>query len=150
MKALHKTIRKIGEDIENFSFNTSVSAFMICVNELGDLDCHSRQVLEPLVALICPFAPHIAEEIWEALGMKGSACDAAFPTFDPAYLVEASFEYPVSFNGKMRFKKELSLSLSEEEVKKELLADDMTQKYLAGGTPKKIVFVKGKIINIVI
>ncbi|MDE7355216.1 MAG: leucine--tRNA ligase [Rikenellaceae bacterium] len=150
MKALHKTIKKVGEDIENFSFNTSVSAFMICVNELGELGCRSRQVLEPLVALICPFAPHIAEEIWEALGMKGSACDAPFPTYDPACLVEESFEYPVSFNGKMRFKKELSLSLSAEEVEKELLADQTTQKYLAGNTPKKVVFVKGKIINIVL
>ncbi len=149
LKTLHKTIRKVSEDIENFSFNTSVSAFMICVNELGDDGCRSREVLEPLAALICPFAPHIAEEIWEALGMKGSACDAAFPVFDPKYLVEENFEYPVSFNGKMRFKKELSLSLSQEDAEKELLSDPATQRYLDGKTPKKIVFVKGKIINIV-
>ncbi|MDE6483419.1 MAG: leucine--tRNA ligase [Rikenellaceae bacterium] len=149
LKTLHKTIKKVSEDIENFSFNTSVSAFMICVNELGDAACRSRKVLEPLVALICPFAPHIAEEIWEALGMKGSACDAPFPVFDPKYLVEESFEYPVSFNGKMRFKKRLSLSASQEEAERELLADPATQRYLDGKEPKKIVFVKGKIINIV-
>lgn len=149
LKSLHKTIKKVSEDIENFSFNTSVSAFMICVNELNDCDCHSREVLEPLAALLCPFAPHIVEEIWEALGHTTSACDAPFPEFNPAYLVENSFEYPVSFNGKLRFKKELSLSLSQEEVEKELLADPNTSKYLGGGQPKKIVFVKGKIINIV-
>ncbi len=147
-KTLHKTIKKVGEDIENFSFNTSISAFMICLNELGG--CNKRQVLEPLVVLLAPFAPHICEELWEALGQKGSVCDAAFPTFNPEYLVENSFEYPVSFNGKVRFKKNLPLGIPNAEIEAAILADPNTAKYLEGKTPKKFVIVPGKIINVVI
>ena len=148
LKTLHKTIKKVGEDIENFSFNTSISAFMICLNELGG--CNKRQVLEPLVVLLAPFAPHICEELWEALGQKGSVCDAAFPTFNPEYLVENSFEYPVSFNGKVRFKKNLPLGIPNAEIEAAILADPNTAKYLEGKTPKKFVIVPGKIINVVI
>lgn len=149
LKTLHKTIRKVTEDIENFSFNTSVSAFMICLNELAGAKCAKRAVLEPLVVLIAPFAPHIAEEIWEKLGHTGSVCDARFPEFDERYLAEASVEYPVSFNGKVRFKKNLSASLTPKEVEAAVLADPTTAKYLDGKTPRKVIVVPGKIVNIV-
>ena len=149
LKTLHKTIRKVTEDIENFSFNTSVSAFMICLNELSNQKCAKRAVLEPLVVLIAPFAPHLAEEVWEQLGHGTSVFDARFPEYDEKYLVEDSFEYPVSFNGKMRFKKELSLSLSPKEVEAAVLADPAAGKYLEGKTPKKVVVVPGKIVNVV-
>jgi leucyl-tRNA synthetase len=149
LKSLHKTIKKVEEDIENFSFNTSVSTFMICVNELTDQKCNSREILEPLTILVSPYAPHIAEELWERLGNKGSISTAAFPTFEPKHLVESSKEYPVSFNGKMRFKKELSLELSKEEIEKIILEDERTQAQLNGRTPKRVIVVPGKIINIV-
>ena len=149
LKTLHKTIRKVTEDIENFSFNTSVSAFMICLNELAGAKCAKRAVLEPLVVLIAPFAPHIAEEIWEKLGHTSSVCDARFPEFDERYLAEASVEYPVSFNGKVRFKKNLSASLTPKEVEAAVLADPTTAKYLDGKTPRKVIVVPGKIVNIV-
>ena len=149
LKTLHKTIRKVTEDIENFSFNTSVSAFMICLNELSNQKCAKRAVLEPLVVLIAPFAPHLADEVWEQLGHGTSVFDARFPEYDEKYLVEDSFEYPVSFNGKMRFKKELSLSLSLKEVEAAVLADPAAGKYLEGKTPKKVVVVPGKIVNVV-
>ena len=149
LKTLHKTIRKVTEDIENFSFNTSVSAFMICLNELAGAKCAKRAVLEPLVVLIAPFAPHIAEEIWEKLGHTSSVCDARFPEFDERYLTEASVEYPVSFNGKVRFKKNLSASLTPKEVEAAVLADPTTAKYLDGKTPRKVIVVPGKIVNIV-
>ena len=148
LKTLHKTIKKVREDIENFSFNTSVSAFMICVNELGN--CSKREILEPLVVLLAPFTPHISEELWHALGHDSSVCDAAYPVCNPDYLVESSFEYPVSVNGKLRFKKSLPLGISKEEVEAAVLADEMTQKYTGGATPKKVIVVPGKIINIVI
>ena len=149
LKTLHKTIKKVGDDIENFSFNTSVSAFMICLNELGD--CHKRAILEPLTILLAPFAPHIAEELWtSALGHDTSVFDAAFPTFDASHLIENSFEYPVSFNGKMRFKKELPLGLTPGEVEAAVLADPAAARYLDGKAPKKVIVVPGKIINIVI
>ncbi|EDP98440.1 class I tRNA ligase family protein [Kordia algicida OT-1] len=149
LKTLHKTIKKVQEDIENFSFNTSVSTFMICVNELTDQKCTSRAILEPLTILVSPYAPHIAEELWERLGNEGSIVTAKFPIFEPKHLVESSKEYPVSFNGKMRFKKELSLDLSKEEIEKIILEDERTQAQLAGRTPKKVIVVPGKIINIV-
>lgn len=149
LKILHKTIKKVGEDIENFSFNTSISAFMICVNELTDLKCNNREVLEPLTVLVSPFAPHICEELWSLLGKETSVCDAVFPVFDSEYLKEDSFEYPVSFNGKTRFKKELPLSFSQQEIEDAVLADESTKKYLDGKQPKKIIVVKGKIINVV-
>ena len=149
LKTLHKTIKKVEEDIENFSFNTSVSTFMICVNELTAQKCNSREILEPLTILVSPYAPHIAEELWERLGNEGSIATAKFPTFEPKHLVESSKEYPVSFNGKMRFKKELSLDLSKEEIEKIILEDERTQAQLGGRTPKKVIVVPGKIINIV-
>ena len=148
MKALHKCIKKVREDIENFSFNTSVAAFMICLNELGN--CHKRAVLEPLVALLAPFAPHLCEELWEALGHTATVCDAAYPTFDEQWLVESSFEYPVSINGKLRFKREYPLSLTPAEIQADVVTAEEAQKWLDGKAPKKIIVVPGKIINIVI
>ncbi|WP_430411520.1 leucine--tRNA ligase [Kordia sp.] len=149
LKTLHKTIKKVQEDIENFSFNTSVSTFMICVNELSAQKCTSREILEPLTILISPYAPHIAEELWFRLGNEGSISQVPFPVFEERHLVESSKEYPVSFNGKMRFKKELSLDLSKEEIEKIILEDERTKAQLDGRTPKKVIVVPGKIINIV-
>lgn len=149
LKTLHKCIKKIGEDIENFSFNTSISAFMICVNELSEQKCNSREILEPLTILLSAFAPHITEELWSVLGNNETVCDANYPVFNAEYLIENSFEYPVSFNGKMRFKKEFALDLDVKFIETEIVADEMTQKYLDGKSPKKVIIVKGKIINIV-
>ena len=148
LKSLHKTIKKISEDIENFSFNTSIAAFMICLNELGD--CSKREILEPLTALIAPFAPHIAEELWhEALGKTTTVCDAEFPVFNAEYLVENSFEYPVMINGKLRFKQEYALDKSQDDIAEHIVTTEGAQKWLEGKAPKKIIVVKGKIINIV-
>src|SRR5690606_20655665 len=122
LKTLHKTIKKVEEDIENFSFNTSVSTFMIAVNELTAQKCSSREVLEPLLVLISPYAPHIAEELWSTLGHAESISTAPFPEFDASYLVESSKEYPISFNGKMRFTLEMSLDLSKEDIEKTVMA----------------------------
>jgi len=149
LKTLHKTIKKVAEDIEGFSFNTSVSQFMICVNELSAQNCHSRAILEPLAILISPYAPHIAEELWEKLGNKGSISTVAFPTLDEKYLIESSKEYPVSFNGKMRFTIELSLDLSVSEIQEIIMKDERTLKQLDGKTPNKIIIVPGKVINLV-
>ena len=149
LKVLHKLIKKVQTDIESFSFNTSVSAFMIAINELSDLKCCSKEVLEQVVILLSPFAPHISEELWEALGHTESVTFASYPEYVEAYTVEDSFEYPVSFNGKMRFKINLSKSLSPKEVEAAVLADDNTAKYLAGAAVKKIIVVPSKIINIV-
>ncbi|HEX8515362.1 MAG TPA: leucine--tRNA ligase [Bacteroidia bacterium] len=150
LKALHKTIKKIAYDIENFSFNTSVSNFMICVNELTELKCNKREVLEPLAIIIAPYAPHIAEELWRKLGHTESITYAQFPQIKEEYLVESAFNYPVSFNGKTRFFQEYDLSLSKEAVEKEVLANEQTQKFLEGKTPKKVIVVHNKIVNIVI
>ena len=149
LKILHKTIKKVEEDIENFSFNTSVATFMIAVNELTALKCNKRAILEPLVVLIEPYAPHIAEELWYKLGHQNSVSTVNFPQFNPTYLVESTKEYPVSFNGKMRFKLELSLDLTTEEIEKEVLNFEKTKEYLQGRVPKKVIIVPGKIINIV-
>ena len=148
LRTLHKTIKKVTEDIENFSFNTSVAAFMICLNELGD--CPKREILEPLTVLIAPFAPHIAEELWEALGKSGSVCDAQYPVYDEKYLVQSSFEYPVSINGKLRFKKEYATSMTSAEIQADVVTAPEAQKWIEGKTPKKVIVVPGKIINIVI
>lgn len=150
LKILHKTIKKIQEDIESYSFNTSVSAFMICANELTELKCNKRAILEPLVILLSPFAPHIAEELWEKLGHKESISFAPFPYYNEAFTIDDSFAYPVSFNGKMRFNLELSLSLSPAEIEKEVMAFEQTLKYLEGKQPKKVIVVPKKIVNIVI
>jgi leucyl-tRNA synthetase len=148
LKTLHKTIKKVQEDIESFSFNTSVSTFMIAVNELGAQKCTSREILEPLLVLISPYAPHISEELWEQLGHNTSISTEAYPIFDESHLVESSKVYPVSFNGKMRFTMELPLDLSKDEIEKIVMADERTQKQLDGKTPKKVIIVPGKIINL--
>jgi leucyl-tRNA synthetase len=150
LKALHKTIKKVGEDIENFSFNTSVSTFMICVNELSELKCNKREVLRDLLICLSSYAPHISEELWHAIGESDSIVKASFPEFNPAYLVEDSFSYPISINGKHRTNIEFSLQLSQDEVTHAVLKDEVVLKWLEGNTPKKVIFVKGKIVNIVI
>ncbi len=150
LKIVHKTIKKIAHDIENFSFNTSVSSFMICVNELTDLKCNKREILEPLAIIIAPYAPHIAEELWNKLGHTEGVSYAKFPEVNESYLVESAFSYPVSFNGKTRFFQEYDLSLTKEQIEKEVMTLEQTQKYLEGKTPKKIIVVHNKIVNIVI
>ena len=150
LKILHKTIKKIGSDIETFSYNTSVSAFMICVNELYTLKCNKKAILEPLTILLAPFAPHIAEEMYHLLGNTTTVCDAQWPQFNEEYLKESSVNYPVSFNGKVRFTLTLPAEMSREEVEKTALSNEQTQKYLEGKTPKKVIVVPGKIVNIVI
>ncbi|CAM1358805.1 Leucine--tRNA ligase [Tenacibaculum litoreum] len=149
LKTLHKTIKKVEEDIENFSFNTSVSTFMIAVNELTALKCNKRAILEPLLVLISPYAPHIAEELWSQLGHNESISTVAFPKFEEKHLVESSKNYPVSFNGKMRFTLELPLDMSKDEIEKTVMAHEKTQQQLQGREPKKVIIVPGKIINIV-
>jgi leucyl-tRNA synthetase len=149
LKILHKTIKKVEEDIENFSFNTSVSTFMIAVNELSALKCNSREILEPLAIIIAPYAPHISEELWNKLGHTESISTAPFPQFEEKYLVESSKDYPISFNGKMRFKMKLPLDMSKDEIEAAVMAHEKTLQYLEGRTPKKIIVVPGKIVNIV-
>lgn len=149
LKTLHKTIKKVEEDIEDFSFNTSVSTFMIAVNELSAMKCNAREVLKPLVVLISPYAPHIAEELWEKLGHIESISTAPFPVFEEKYLVESTKEYPISFNGKMRFTLELPLDMTVAEIEKTVLAHEKTLHYLEGRTPKKVIIVPGKVVNIV-
>ncbi len=148
-KSLHKTIKKVTEDIENFSFNTSVSQFMICVNELATLKCHHRKILEPLTIVISPYAPHIAEELWNQLGHEGSIATVDFPLVNEKYLVESEKEYPVSFNGKMRFTIKLSLDLTVPQIQEIVMADERTIKQLEGRTPNKVIIVPGKVINLV-
>ena len=148
LRTLHKTIRKVTDDIENFSFNTSVAAFMICLNELGD--CSKRAVLEPLVVLLAPFAPHIAEELWAQAGHTTSVCDATYPVCEEKYLVQSAFEYPVSVNGKLRFKKEYATTMTPAEIQAAVVTAPEAQKWLDGKAPKKVIVVPGKIINIVI
>jgi leucyl-tRNA synthetase len=150
LKVLHRTIKKISSDIEKFSFNTSVSEFMICLNSLNDLKCSKRALLEPLVILLAPFAPHISEELWHILGHKTSIFDSALPIANDAYLVENEFEYPVSINGKMRLKITLPLDMTNPEIEKLVLAHVTTIKWLEGKPHKKIIIVKGKIINLVV
>nr|WP_298996867.1 class I tRNA ligase family protein [uncultured Allomuricauda sp.] len=149
LKTLHKTIKKVEEDIENFSFNTSVSTFMICVNELTAQKCTSKSILEPLAILVSPYAPHIAEELWERLGHSESIANAPFPNFEEKYLVESTKEYPISFNGKLRFKLELPLDMGKDEIEAVVMAHDKTKEQLQGREPKKIIVVPGKIVNIV-
>ena len=150
LKTLHKTIKKVGEDIEAFSFNTSVSTFMVCVNELTAQQCNKRSILEPLVVLISAYAPHIAEELWEQLGHNDGVTYQEFPTFDASHLVESSHMYPVSFNGKMRFKVEYDLDMDRAEIEKQILAHEKSIHYLEGKAPKKVIIVPKKIINIVV
>ena len=149
LKVLHKTIKKVQDDIERFSFNTAVSSFMICVNELNDLKCHKKAILEPLTILISSYAPHIAEELWKNLGNSTTVSKANFPIFEEKYLIEKSFDYPVSFNGKMRFNLSLPLDLTKEEIEKAVLNHDKTEHYTEGKPLKKLIVVPGRIINIV-
>ena len=150
LKVLHRTIKKIEEDTERFSFNTAVSTFMICVNELADLKCHKKEILEQLLILLTPYAPHISEELWNQLGNEGSVLDANYPSFNPALLVESTKEYPVSINGKLRTNIELALDLEQKQVEELVLQNEIVQKWLDGKPPKKIIFVKNKMINVVI
>ena len=150
LKSLHKLIKKVTEDIENFSYNTSISAFMIAVGELAQQKCRSKQVLEQLVVLIAPFAPHIAEELWHALGNESTVCDAAWPVFNPQYLVESEVQLTVSFNGKARFQKKFAADATNDEIQAAVLADEQSAKYLDGKTVVKVIVVPKKIVNVVI
>jgi leucyl-tRNA synthetase len=150
LKVLHKTIKKIEDDTERFSFNTAVSTFMIAVNELGDFKCHKKEILQPLLILLTPYAPHISEELWNVLGSEGSVLDAPFPLVEEKYLVESSKDYPLSINGKLRTNINVSLDASQDEVEQLVVANEVVQKWLEGKQPKKIIFVKGKMINVVI
>jgi len=150
LKILHRTIKKIEDDTERFSFNTAVSTFMICVNELSDIKCHKKAILEQLLILLTPYAPHISEELWNKLGNAGSVLNAAYPVFDAKHVAESSKEYPVSVNGKVRTSMELPLDIDQAEVEKAVLANDVVQKWLEGKAPKKIIYVKNKMVNIVV
>lgn len=150
LKVLHRTIKKIEDDTERFSFNTAVSTFMICVNELSDLKCHKREILEQLLILLTPYAPHAAEELWHELGNTGSVLDADFPLYNASYTTESSKEYPVSINGRVRTNIDISLDAAEEQVKEIVLGNEMVQKWMEGKPLKKLIFVKGKMINVVI
>jgi leucyl-tRNA synthetase len=149
LKTLHKTIKKVADDIENFSFNTSVSQFMICVNELSTQNCHEKAILEPLAIILSPYAPHIAEELWKQLGHEGSIATVPFPVFEACHLVESDKEYPVSFNGKTRFTINLPLDLTAAQIEEIIMKDERTITQLAGSQPKKVIIVPGKIINLV-
>ncbi|HEX3024988.1 MAG TPA: class I tRNA ligase family protein [Chitinophagaceae bacterium] len=146
---MHKAIKKIEDDTERFSFNTAVSAFMVCVNELSDLKCRKREILEPLLIMLVPYAPHVAAELWKQLGNTGYILDAAFPTFNAKYVAESSKEYPVSINGKLRTTISLDINITQQEVEPIILSNEVVQKWLDGKSPKKIIFVKGKMINVV-
>jgi leucyl-tRNA synthetase len=151
LKVLHQAIKKVGADIDRLSLNTAVSAFMVCTNELQSLKCNKREILEPLVRLIAPFAPHIAEELWHsALGKEGTVHHAKWPELKSAYLQESSFEYPVMVNGKMRTKITFPLDKGKEEIEEEVLQNEVVQKWLNGNEPKKVIVVPGKIVNVVV
>jgi len=150
LKILHKTIKKISDDIERFSFNTSVSQFMICVNELMTLNCHKREILEPLAVVICPFAPHLAEELWHQLGHTDTVVAAAFPKHDDKYIIESAKKYPVAVNGKPKVEMEFLLDADPADIEREVLADATIMKWTEGNPPKKFIYVKGKMINVVI
>ena len=150
LKAIHKLIKKVTYDIEHFSYNTSISAFMICVNELTSLKCSKKAVLEPLVVLLAPFAPHIAEELWHQLGHETTVCDAEWPAYNEEYLVEQSVSYVISFNGKARYNLQLPVGISKEEAEKAALENELSQKWMEGKTVRKVIVVPGKIVNIVL
>ena len=150
LKAIHKLIKKVTYDIEHFSYNTSISAFMICVNELTSLKCSKKAVLEPLVVLLAPFAPHIAEELWHQLGHDTTVCDAEWPAYKEEYLVEQSVSYVISFNGKARYNLQLPVGISKEEAEKAALENELSQKWMEGKTVRKVIVVPGKIVNIVL
>ena len=148
-KSLHKTIKKVEEDIERHSFNTAVSTFMICINELTEQKCNSREIISHFTILLSAYAPHIAEEIWQKLGNTTSVTMASFPQFNATYLVESEINYPVSFNGKMRFEIQLPTDMSKDDVEVEVMKHEKTTHYLEGKTPKKVIVVPKRIVNIV-
>ncbi len=150
LKILHRAIKKIEEDTERFSFNTAVSTFMICVNDLNELKCHKKEVLEQLLVLLTPYAPHIAEELWHLLGNAGSVLDASYPVFDVKHVTESSKEYPVSINGKVRTNINIALDAAQPEVEQIVLANETVQRWLEGKPPKKIIYVKNKMVNVVV
>ena len=150
LKTLHKTIKKVSHDIEQFSFNTSISAFMICVNELYAMKCSKKSILQDFVILLSPFAPHITEELYEALGNTETIFEAKFPVHNEDYLVESTIKYPISFNGKVRFTMDIAADASKDEIEKTVLANENTKKQLDGKTVKKVIVVPGRIVNIVI
>jgi len=150
LKSLHKTIKKVSEDIEKLSLNTCISSFMICINELSSMNCNNRLILKDLVILISPFAPHFAEELWSQIGNSQSIVEETYPKYEDKYLVESEKVYPVSFNGKTKFTLNLSLDLNIQEIEKEVLSHEKTKSILNNNNPKKIIIVPGKIINIVI
>jgi leucyl-tRNA synthetase len=150
LKVLHGTLKKVEQDIENYSFNTSVSAFMICANELSSLKCNKRAILEPLTIALSPFAPHITEELWSLLGHQDSIINATFPKYDEQYLKESSFEYPISINGKVRAKMNFALDMPKEDIEKIVLASEIVIKWSEGKAPKKIIVVPGRIVNVVL
>jgi leucyl-tRNA synthetase len=150
LKVLHRTIHKLEQDTERFSFNTAVSAFMVCVNELSDLKCHKRAILEPLLVLLTPYAPHIAEELWHLLGNTTSILDAAYPVYNAAFTTETAKEYPVSINGKLRTTMNFSLDAEQAAIEAAVLANETVQKWTEGKPPKKFIFVKNKMINVVV
>ena len=149
LKSVHKLIKKVSQDIEHFSYNTSISAFMICVNELGQLKCHNKELLKTIVVLIAPFAPHIAEELWEALGEQGSVCDAQWPKHNEEYLVESQMQLTISFNGKARFQMQFAADADNASIQEQVLADERTAKYLEGKQVMKVIIVPKKIVNVV-
>ncbi len=150
LKVLHKTLKKVEQDIENFSFNTSVSEFMICANELSSLKCNKRKIIEPLVIALSPFAPHLTEELWSLLGHPETILNASFPKYEEQYLIESSFSYPISINGKVRAQMEFALDVPKEEIEKTVLASEIVLKWTEGKTPKKVIVVPGKIVNVVL
>ena len=150
LKSVHKLIKKVTQDIEVFSYNTSISAFMICVNELAQLKCYNRELLKTLVILIAPFAPHIAEELWEALGEQGSVCDSQWPTWNEEYLVENSVKMGIAFNGKTRFDMEFPADASNDDIQQSVLADERAAKYVEGFDIKKVIIVPKRMVNIVL
>ncbi|MFM8433362.1 MAG: class I tRNA ligase family protein, partial [Bacteroidota bacterium] len=150
LKSMHKLIKRIQDDMERLSFNTSVSAFMICVNELTDMKCASRTILESLAVLLAPFAPHMAEEVWQKLGHSTSVTAAVFPSLNEEFLQEDAFAYPISLNGKTKFNLELALTLTKEQVEGAVLNSPDVQRLLDGKSPKKVVVVPGRIVNIVV
>lgn len=150
MKSIHKLIKKVTGDIETFSYNTSISAFMICVNELGQLKCRNKEVLSHLVILLAPFAPHLAEELWEALGHDTTVCDAQWPAFNEEYLKEDTVKYTISFNGKARFSMDFPADADNDTIQAAVMAEEQSRKWIDGKTPKKVIIVPKKIVNIVL
>ena len=150
LKSLHKLIKKVTGDIEQFSFNTSVSAFMICVNELFTLKCGKKEILNQLVVTLSPFAPHICEELWQRLGNSGSVCDAQWPAYNEEYLKEDVVNYTISFNGKARYNIEFPTEATNETIETTVLNDERSHKWMEGAAPKKVIIVPKKIVNVVI